>query len=67
MTVAIPPVRTTAPALPLQQLLMRFTGALNRRRAYAATHPMVVAAEDQLHESLCGLMHPVEPVCHAAA
>ncbi len=54
MTVAIPRVRTTAPDPPLQQLLMRFTGALNRRRAYAATHPMVVAAEDQLHESLCG-------------
>ena len=56
MTVAIPPVRTTAPDPPLQQLLMRFTGALNRRRAYAATHPMVVAAEEQLHESLGGLL-----------
>ena len=56
MTVAIPRVRTTAPDPPLQQLLMRFTGALNRRRTYAATHPMVVAAEDQLHESLRGLL-----------
>lgn len=35
----------------VQQLLMRFVGALNRRRAYAATHPMVQAAEAQLHES----------------
>lgn len=34
----------------IQQLLMRLAVAINRRRAYAATHPMVVAAEEQLME-----------------
>lgn len=34
----------------IQQLLMRFAGTLNRRRAYAPTHPMVLAAEEQLLE-----------------
>ena len=29
----------------MQQFMMRFAGALNRRRAYAPTHPMVLAAE----------------------
>jgi hypothetical protein len=56
MTAAVPPVRVTAPDPPMQQLLMRFTGALNRRRAYASTHPMVLAAEDQLHESISGAL-----------
>jgi len=32
----------------IQQLLMQFTGTLNRRRAYAATHPMVREAEERL-------------------
>jgi hypothetical protein len=36
----------------IQQLLMRLAVAINRRRAYAATHPMVVAAEEQLMELL---------------
>lgn len=35
----------------IQQFLIRFTGTLNRRRAYAATHPMVRAAEEQLLEA----------------
>ena len=35
----------------IQQLLMRFAGTLNRRRAYAATHPIVIAAEEQLLQS----------------
>lgn len=34
----------------IQQFLLQFTGALNRRRAYAATHPMVRAAEERLLE-----------------
>jgi len=32
----------------IQQLLTHFTGTLNRRRAYAATHPMVREAEERL-------------------
>lgn len=35
----------------IQQLLMRFAGTLNRKRAYAATHPIVIAAEEQLLQS----------------
>ena len=35
-----------------QQMLMRFAGTLNRRRAYAASHPIVIAAEEQLLEAL---------------
>ncbi len=35
-----------------QQMLMRFAGTLNRRRAYASSHPMVVAAEEQLLEAI---------------
>lgn len=61
MSVAIAPVQSTTPDPTLQQLLMRFTGALNRRRAYAATHPMVVAAEQQLYESVA-LLHESRPV-----
>ena len=34
--------------LAIQQLLIRFAGTLNRRRAYAASHPTVVVAEEQL-------------------
>ena len=36
----------------IQQFLTCFTGTLNRRRAYAATHPMVRAAEEQLLDSV---------------
>ena len=32
----------------IQQLLVRFAGTLNRRRAYAASHPIDVVAEEQL-------------------
>jgi HEAT repeats len=32
----------------IQQLLMRFAGTLNRRRAYASNHPIVLVAEEQL-------------------
>ena len=32
----------------IQQLLVRFAGTLNRRRAYAPSHPIVVVAEEQL-------------------
>lgn len=35
-----------------QQMLMRFAGTLNRRRAYAASHPIVTAAEEQLLEAI---------------
>lgn len=34
-----------------QQLLTRFAGTLNRRRAYSPSHPIVVAAEEQLLEA----------------
>ncbi len=63
MTAAVAPARAAATAADpaMQTLLMRFTGALNRRRAYAATHPMVLAAEQQLHESLTGVL-AVKPV-----
>ncbi len=40
----------------LQQVLMRLTGTLNRRRAYAATHPMVQASEEQLLESVSAVL-----------
>ena len=32
----------------IQQLLLRFAGTLNRRRAYSPSHPIVVVAEEQL-------------------
>lgn len=35
-----------------QQLLIRFAGTLNRRRAYSPLHPIVVAAEQQLLASI---------------
>ncbi|MBC7844622.1 MAG: hypothetical protein H7099_20105 [Gemmatimonadaceae bacterium] len=35
-----------------QQLLIRFAGTLNRRRAYSPAHPIVVAAEQQLLASI---------------
>ncbi len=49
---------TSAPVVNpvVQQFLMRFVGALNRRRAYAASHPMVQAAEAQLHESATAVL-----------
>ncbi len=40
----------------IQQLLMRFAGTLNRRRAYAAAHPMVLAAESQLLETIAAVL-----------
>lgn len=49
-------VRVTTVDPVVHQLLMRFVGALNRRRAYAATHPMVQAAEAQLHESTVAVL-----------
>jgi len=52
MTAAALPQPAAAADPALQQLLMRFTGALNRRRAYAASHPMVLASEEQLLEAL---------------
>ena len=56
MTVAIAPQRVPPPDMAVQHMLMRFIGALNRRRAYAATHPMVQAAEEQFHEAASGLL-----------
>ncbi len=43
-------------AVGLRLLLMQFVGALSRRRAYAATHPMVVSAEQQLYESVTAML-----------
>lgn len=40
----------------LRQLLMQCAGALSRRRAYAATHPMVLAAEQQLFDTVSSLL-----------
>lgn len=40
----------------VQQFLMQFLGTLNRRRAYAATHPMVVSAEERLLECANALL-----------
>lgn len=51
-----------APVDPVvQQLLIRFVSALNRRRAYAATHPMVQAAEAQFYEAATAVLS-VRPV-----
>ncbi len=61
MTAGVAPSRASAPDPATQMLLMRLTGALNRRRAYAATHPMVIAAEHQLHESLTAAL-AIKPV-----
>jgi hypothetical protein len=61
MTVAVAPTRVAAADPMVQTLLMRFIGALNRRRSYAASHPMVIAAEDQLHEAATALL-AVRPV-----
>lgn len=52
MTTGVEPARAATPDPAMQVMLLRFTGAINRRRAYAATHPMVLSAEQQLHESL---------------
>jgi hypothetical protein len=49
-------VRVTTVDPVVHQLLMRFVGALNRRRAYSAMHPMVQAAEAQLHESATAVL-----------
>ena len=40
----------------LRQLLMQCAGALSRRRAYAATHPMVLAAEQQLFDTVTSVL-----------
>lgn len=56
MTVAIAPAHATTPEPNVQQLLMRLTGTLNRRRSYASAHPMVVASEQQLHESVISVL-----------
>jgi len=40
----------------VQQFLMQFIGTLNRRRAYAASHPMVVSAEERLLECAKALL-----------
>jgi hypothetical protein len=40
----------------VQEFLLRFTGTLNRRRAYAATHPMVVSAEERLLEAVNAML-----------
>jgi hypothetical protein len=61
MTAAVAPARTSTPDPVLQQLLMRFTSALNRRRSYAASHPMVQSAESQLFESVSAMLL-VKPV-----
>jgi hypothetical protein len=56
-----PRPRTLAAVAPekpdeLRAMLVRFTVALNRRRAYASEHPMVQQAEDALFGSLQGLL-----------
>lgn len=68
MTVAVAPTRPASVDQALQQVLMRFAGALSRRRTYAATHPMVVSAEAQLHESAVSFLvsHPVLTIGVAA-
>jgi hypothetical protein len=40
----------------LQELLMRLTGTLNRRRAYAGSHPMVQMSEEQLFEAISSMV-----------
>jgi hypothetical protein len=40
----------------IQQFLLQFTGTLNRRRAYAASHPMVVSAEERLLECITAVL-----------
>ncbi len=56
MTVSIAPASAPTTHVALQQVLMRFAGALSRRRTYAATHPMVMSAEAQLHESVVSFL-----------
>lgn len=56
MSVSVAPAHGAPADSAIQQLLMRFIGALNRRRAYAATHPMVQAAEEQFHEAATALL-----------
>ncbi len=50
-----------------QQMLMRFAGTLSRRRAYAASHPMVTAAEAQLIEAIQDAMRERATVSIAVA
>lgn len=49
-----PPSDSVADAT--QTLLTRFVVALNRRRAYRPSHPIVVRAEQQLLESITAVM-----------
>lgn len=48
------PATATSPLM--QQLLMRLASTLSRRRSYAATHPMVLSAEEQLFETLATVL-----------
>jgi hypothetical protein len=50
-TFASAPIATSG-GFDIRPVLVRFTIALNRRRAYAPTHPMVSQAEAALHEAL---------------
>ena len=51
----------------IQQFLLQFTGTLNRRRAYAATHPMVVTAEERLLECANALLAAEESLALGVA
>jgi hypothetical protein len=46
------PIAAAPNGFDIRPVLVRFTVALNRRRAYAPTHPMVMQAEEALHEAL---------------
>lgn len=50
-TLASAPLAATG-GFDIRPVLVRFTVALNRRRAYAPNHPMVSQAESALHEAL---------------
>jgi hypothetical protein len=56
MTAVAQPARDASSDAALQQLLMRLTGTLNRRRAYASTHPMVLSSEEQLLGSIANIL-----------
>ncbi len=50
-TLASAPISATG-GFDIRPVLVRFTVALNRRRAYAPSHPMVSHAESALHEAM---------------
>jgi len=50
------PIGAAQHGVDVRPVLVRFTVALNRRRAYAPTHPMVMQAEQALYESLQGAL-----------